>query len=450
MSMIVANPQRSRALPQVQASSPYVAYAYSYPHKTAYRTLRPSRPLDEAWAKEQKNGLFLYIHIPFCEMRCGFCNLFTTANPRNELTNDYIEALHRQADRVRSAIGPVNVARMAIGGGTPTYLSATDLERVLRVASDIYAVAPGTIPISVETSPRTAHAERLAVLKSFGVSRISIGVQSFVEAEVGASGRAQKNEWVASAVERIRDLDFPTLNLDLIYGLPGQTVQSWLLSLQTALRWQPEELYLYPLYVRPLTGLGRHGCEVHDQLRLTCYREGRDMLRSAGYEQVSMRMFRRAGSAAMADPVYCCQDDGMIGLGCGARSYTRALHYSTEYAVGAGGVNEIIRQFVGWSDDEFDHADYGCELDDHDQRRRWLIKSLFRAEGLDRRHYLKTFDADVLRDFPELSSLAHEGYFDITPSEVKPTAAGLEWSDALAPMLFSESVKASMAEFELR
>ena len=174
------------------------------------------------------------------------------------------------------------------------------------------------------------------------------------------------------------------------------------------------------------------------------------MLLAEGYEQVSMRMFRRAASLTMGDPVYCCQDDGMIGLGCGGRSYTRALHYSTEYAVGAGGVNEIIRHFAGRADHDFDCADYGCELDDHEQRRRWLIKSLFRTAGLERRQYAKTFDADALQDFPELSTLAQDGYFDITPSAVTPTAAGLEWSDALAPMLFSESVRTSIAQFKLR
>ena len=137
----------------------------------------------------------------------------------------------------------------------------------------------------------------------------------------------------------------PALNLDLIYGLPGQTVPSWLTSIGIAIAHEPEELYLYPLYVRPLTGLarrGKGGGEGED-LRAACYAEGRDMLVSAGYEQVSMRMFRRRRFAAKSGPVYCCQDDGMLGLGCGARSYTRALHYSREFAVGREGVTDILR-----------------------------------------------------------------------------------------------------------
>jgi oxygen-independent coproporphyrinogen III oxidase len=431
-------------------ASPYVAYAYSYPHKTAYRPLHPPRELRRVWGEEKTDALFLYLHIPFCEMRCGFCNLFTAANPQAQLTDAYLDAQERQAKRVAGAIGPLRIARMAVGGGTPTYLDARQLERVMRIGSELYGIAPGSIPVSVETSPRTAEADRLRVLKDFGVSRVSIGVQSFVESEVQAAQRAQKNAWVDRAIQRIRDLRFEILNLDLIYGLPGQTVESFLLSLSAALRWTPEEMYLYPLYVRPLTGLGRRGCDAHDELRLACYRAGREMLLGAGYEQISMRMFRRAGSGAGDDPVYCCQDDGMIGLGCGARSYTRRLHYSSEFAVGAAGVREIIASYVSRSAEQFDLVDYGCEISDAEYRRRWVIKSLFRASGLDRAVFGSLFGVDVLDEFRELLALAETGYLNVDAGSIRPTPLGLEWSDALGPMLFSDAVKETMAEFQLR
>src|SRR6185369_12116493 len=147
------------------------------------------------------------------------------------------------------------------------------------------------IPASCETSPLTADEARLRVLRERGIDRVSIGVQSFVEAEVGAIGRSQRTSVVEQALERIRKFDFPVLNLDLMYGLPGQTVASWLASLQSALRFEPEELYLYPLYVRPLTGMSRHPKE-WDDIRLACYRKARSLLLHSGYEQVSMRMFR--------------------------------------------------------------------------------------------------------------------------------------------------------------
>ncbi len=490
---MLLNSANTRPLTVLDAPvSPYVAYTYSYPHKTAYRPLHPAQPLRDVWKNEDKRSLFLYIHIPFCEMRCGFCNLFTTANPREQTVHDYLDALERQSRIVADAVRPEGFARMAIGGGTPTLLDASALERVLGMSQRIYGIGPGSLPISVETSPRTAEADRLGVLKSFGVQRISIGVQSFVEAEVTASARAQKNEWVQTAIERIRALAFPILNIDLIYGLPGQTVQSWLHSLRTALQWQPEELYLYPLYVRPLTGLDRRGCESHDALRLECYRAGRDLLFERGYEQISMRMFRRAGKLPFpppvprgrvrvgvpsdacgnqqlpppqpspgvpeegvvfsqgADPVYCCQDDGMLGLGCGARSYTRRLHYSTDFAVGSTGVREIIDAYIARTDEQFAFADYGCTVDDEEYRRRWLIKSLFRTGGFLRSDYRRAIGSDALDDFSELARYESAGYLTISSDRIVPTPAGLELSDALGPELFSSHVKQMMSAFELR
>jgi oxygen-independent coproporphyrinogen III oxidase len=389
-------------------------------------------------------------------MRCGFCNLFTTANPREGVAERYLEALWRQARRVREAVGNVRVARMAVGGGTPTYLTAGQLEEVFAMARGLFGVDGGVdggaAPTSVETSPRTADAKKLAVLRDHCVERVSIGVQSFVEAEVGASGRAQKNEWVESAIGRVRELGFPTLNIDLIYGLPGQTERSWLASLEAALRWRPEELYLYPLYVRPLTGLERWGRQPEDRLRLACYRRGRDLLVGEGYQQVSMRMFRRAGAHRCGDvgTEYRCQEDGMIGLGCGARSYTRALHYSSEYAVGAAGVREIIADYLAKEPDAFGVADYGCELDEPERKRRWVIKSLLRSEGLDLAAYEGHFGSAALEDVPQLFEALEAGLVERREARLVPTAAGLERSDALGPWLYSDRAQRLMDAYEVR
>ncbi|HSI32099.1 MAG TPA: STM4012 family radical SAM protein [Tepidisphaeraceae bacterium] len=442
---------RSVTLEQARAGTPYAAYSYAYPHKTAYRRLDPPRPLGEVWAGEDRSALYFYLHVPFCEMRCGFCNLFTTANANDARVERYLAALERQARAVRAAVGPASFARAAIGGGTPTYLSARDLERVLRLARDVFGLDPRRTPTSVETSPRTADADKLGVLREHGVERISIGVQSLVDAEVAAAGRAQKVAWVDAAVGRIRAAGFPTLNLDLIYGLPGQTVDSWARSLAAALEYRPEELYLYPLYVRPLTGLDRRAARAEDQLRVECYRAGRDLLAAAGYEQLSMRMFRSRSAPDAGGPVYCCQDDGMLGLGCGARSYTESLHYSSEYAVGAAGVTEILDSFAARSADAFAHADYGCELNADERRRRWVVKSLLRMPGLCAEAYRAEFGTDVAGDFPELRLLADEGWTEAAAgaSVTRLTPAGLERSDAIGPLFYSAAMTRLSDEYEL-
>src|SRR5215207_3978287 len=118
----------------VRSQSPYQSYVYSYPHKQAYRPFDVPIPLKDAWANEDKSALFLYLHVPFCEMRCGFCNLFTTVHPTQSLEETYLDTLETQAKRVKAALGAASYARMAIGGGTPTYLSAAQLHRLFDLA----------------------------------------------------------------------------------------------------------------------------------------------------------------------------------------------------------------------------------------------------------------------------------------------------------------------------
>ena len=428
---------------------PYVSYAYSYPHKTAYRRFDDPVPLKEAWATEATDALFLYLHIPFCEMRCGFCNLFTTANPREDVITAYLDAIGRQAREVSSSLGKATFARMAIGGGTPTFLSPLELERLFDIAEQSFDCCLADIPVSCETSPFTADEPRLRLLRERGIDRISIGVQSFVEVEAGAVGRSQKTRSVEYALERIRTAGFPVLNVDLMYGLPGQTVESWLGSLKAALRYQPEEFYLYPLYVRPLTGMGRHPKEWND-IRVACYRAGKSLLESAGYEQLSMRMFRSFSVDTRDDTVYCCQEDGMVGLGCGARSYTRELHYSNEYAVGSGNVHEIIARFVESPRAAFRFADYGFRLSADEQRRRFVIKSILRKDGLDVGGYRRRFGNDPHEDLPELNALLTADLAVSGDQSFKLSEAGMELSDAIGPWLYSPNVHELMRAYDLR
>lgn len=189
-------------------ASPYQSYVYAYPHKTAYRPL-PDRPaLRTLWADEPKDALSLYLHVPFCEVRCGFCNLFTRIGAPDGLTTAYLDALDRQATAVREALessadsadgqdgaggagarGGVRFATAAFGGGTPTFLTAAELTRLCDIAEHRMGADLRAVPLSVEASPATATADRLAVLAERGATRLSLGVQSFVDSEARAAVR---------------------------------------------------------------------------------------------------------------------------------------------------------------------------------------------------------------------------------------------------------------------
>ncbi|WP_416968819.1 STM4012 family radical SAM protein [Streptomyces sp. 4F14] len=427
-------------------TSPYQSYVYAYPHKTAYRPLPDRPPLTELWAGEPRSALSLYFHIPFCEVRCGFCNLFTRIGAPDGLTTAYLDALERQATAAREALGPGSEPRFAtaaFGGGTPTFLTAAELDRLCDLAELRMGADLKSIPLSVEASPATATADRLQVLADRGTTRLSLGVQSFDDTEARAAVRPQRRADVEAALGRIRDVPIPVLNVDLIYGIDGQTDASWLNSLDAALAWDPEELYLYPLYVRPLTGLDRRAPDAPDpewdRQRLRLYRLGRDHLVARGYVQHSMRMFRRADAPDQGADDYACQTDGMVGLGCGARSYTREVHYSFDYAVGMSEIRGIIDDYVATED--FAHAEIGFRMGDDERRRRYLLQSLLQAEGLPSAGQREYFG-------PELTRLSERGWLDDTGGHLKLTPEGLAHSDAIGPELFSPAVRRRMAEYE--
>jgi coproporphyrinogen III oxidase-like Fe-S oxidoreductase len=217
----------------ILAGTVYGGYQYAYPHKTAYRPLARPVPLSEAWAEEPKDGLFLYAHVPFCAMRCGFCNLFTLTRGEGQV-GPYLDALRLQAETVAASLGRFRVARMALGGGTPTFLEAAALDRLLGGLGETFGATPSTVPASVETAPGTTTPERLAVLRAHGVERVSIGVESFRDDEVRAMGRPQARRTVEAALGAIRDAGVPVLNIDLIYCAAGQTPASFLDSVEAA------------------------------------------------------------------------------------------------------------------------------------------------------------------------------------------------------------------------
>ncbi|WP_221801586.1 STM4012 family radical SAM protein [Oceanobacter mangrovi] len=428
----------------------YLNYVYSYPHKTAYRELSPAVDLSQAWANEVKQQLFLYVHVPFCEMRCGYCNLFTLSRPPEALVAQYLDTLQRQARISADWLGKARFEQLAFGGGTPTYLTPVQLERVF----DILRTElnwQGT-QASVEVSPATATVERLALLKQQQVSRISIGIESFVDHDLKALGRPQQHSQVEQALHNIRQQDFDCLNIDLIYGNHQQSAQDWQDTLQRAVAWQPQEIFVYPLYVRPLTGLGKRASRLGEITsdRHLAYRQARDYLLQQGYQQLSMRQFVKPksepGLAASNQPgqSYRCQEDGMIGLGPGARSYTSQLHYSGHYAVAQPQIQQLIEDYVNSSDDDFRVARYGFELDANEQRHRFVLLGLLQCDGLSRAHYRQRFGEDVLQHFPQLLLLQQQGWIEISTQQLRPTAAGIEQADLIGHWLFSDRVRERM------
>ncbi|MES2038761.1 MAG: STM4012 family radical SAM protein [Pseudomonadota bacterium] len=435
----------------LEETNRFQSYLYSYPHKTAYRPFEEKLDLKELWATEKKHALYLYTHIPFCRMKCSFCNLFTVSHPKEDLVSLYLKKIQLEAEVVRDSLGDFNFAGYAIGGGTPSHLDLSQLEQLFSVYTNTLGVDLKNTPGSFEISPDTINDEKLTFLSQHGVQRLSIGIQSFIEAEARSVGRVQPETMMEPLLEKISSYQFPVFNLDLIYGIPGQTAETWLASLQKAVQFQPTEIFLYPLYVRPLTSLFKKHISIQNEdIRSTLYRIGRDFLQASGYVQDSMRLFRKPVAGLSESSEYSCQEDGMIGLGTNARSYTTDVHYSTEYAVSKPNVAAIIDDYVAKERTDFMAANYGIRLSEDDRKRRYLIKSLLKAQGLDGAHYQSIYGTDVYADFPELQTLLEMNLAQENAGRMQLRGEGMAYSDLIGHWFISPAVKQKMQEYVVK
>ncbi len=430
------------------SESYYHGYAYSYPHKMAYRPFESSLSLEEVWKTESKENLFLYIHVPFCEMRCGFCNLFTLSNPKNELRSPFINALFNQIDATFQAIKPTSFGNFALGGGTPTFLPTQELEALFSKLND-YNISTNSIQSAIEVSPQTIDKEKIELLKTRSFFRVSMGVQSFIEEEVKAMGRPQKVDEVEKAIKLLKEANFPLLNLDLIYGAGNQTKESWQYSLDKMVEIAPEEVFLYPLYVRPLTGLGKKE-KSWDDFRMDLYIQGRDFLLENGYEQLSMRQFKKKDAPAFLVEEYLPSENPMIGLGVGARSYTETLHYSSDYAVERKGVKNIITDYNQRTQEDFSQVNYGFKLSLAEQKRRYIVKSLCEGGSLNIERYQQKYNQNPWDEFYELEELSKQGLLNENSHLITLNEKGKSLEDVIGPWLYSKEVKEAIQQFELK
>jgi oxygen-independent coproporphyrinogen III oxidase len=193
----------------------------------------------------------LYIHIPFCLSKCHYCS-FSSRAGCEDLYVPYVSALITEITLLSEKKSRSGLDTLFIGGGTPTCLPRELLQKVIHCSLDLFRVVHGA-EISVEANPGTVDARYLETLLAAGVTRLSLGVQSFDNRQLELVGRIHNEQEACSAIEAARAVGFDNINLDLMSGLPGQTPASWRKSLEKALSFQPEHLSLYQLTIEPDT-----------------------------------------------------------------------------------------------------------------------------------------------------------------------------------------------------
>lgn len=268
-------------------------------------------------------GAGLYVHVPFCLTRCGYCD-FNTYAGLDELKPGYLDALREEATAVAPDWEGIRFDSVFLGGGTPTTLPAETLAGLLEHLRVRFAVAPDA-EITIEANPDTVGAESLAGLRAAGFTRLSMGAQSFDPAVLASLERVHQPASVRWAFEAARAAGFDDVNLDLIYGAQGETAASWGDTLEQTLALRPEHVSAYALTVEPNTPLGHQvvagerpspdADEQADRYADTC-----DVLAAAGYVHYEVSNWAKPGRECRHNIGYWDRRP-YLGLGAGAHSF---------------------------------------------------------------------------------------------------------------------------------
>ena len=290
----------------------------------------------------ESEGISLYVHVPFCLSKCPYCD-FNTYQGIESQFGDYLAAVNGEIEAWARALAHPAVNTVFLGGGTPSYLPDGDVGRILESITQSYRVGDGA-EITAECNPNDLTDAKCVELQAVGINRISMGVQSMDNGLLAMLGRRHDSEEVIEALRSCRRAGFDNVNLDLIYGLPRQTLQQWQDTVERILEQSPEHISMYSLTLEEGTPL-RHWVqqgrlpEPDPDLAADMYDLARSALRDAGYHHYEISNWCRAGRESEHTLAYW-RNLEWVGVGPGAHSSLGGCRFWTvksprEYALKA-------------------------------------------------------------------------------------------------------------------
>lgn len=347
MELVVSNLAELDSAIKNQLRSDYI---YMYPPRQVYQPLG----LDKEAILESisqsfvaKKRLNIYVHIPFCKQICGYCNLYTTTIRSKEAQSHYIDCVLRQIDGLSDILLDTEVPTIYIGGGTPTVLEDDDLTRLLTKIHNLFPNQTSDCEIAVEVDPQTVDLKDLEKLKTIGINRINLGLQTRDDQELKTIGRRYRSGEQWSLAEEAMSVGFKNVCVDLIYGLPGQTIESWHKSVNDCIQLFPHTICCYPLTERPHTGFAKSRCARSSFSDYDMWVYADSILRSAGYVRQSHVRWAREGGGYRQKELHWGMEN-LMGFGAGARSYLWEVDLRTNYSIveRRRALNEFVEQIL--------------------------------------------------------------------------------------------------------
>lgn len=344
----------------------------------------------------------LYLHIPFCAHRCGYCD-FNTYAGLEALMPAYVGALIAEARQLSASTGDrLPIHTIFFGGGTPALLSVGDIQQILDVVRIAYSVSQDA-EITLEANPGTLSLKKLAGLRQAGINRLSFGVQSARPEELRLLERQHDFDDVIRGVKWARQAGFDNLNLDWIYGLPGQSLATWQRNVELAISLDPEHLSLYALSIEhgtPFKEMSSRGLlpPLDSDLAADMYEWASERLESVGYQQYEISNWAKTGLAGQ--PTACLHNLHYwrslpyIGLGAGAHGFAAGYRTANVLAPAA-----YINRLKAGGDFRFPRTAATATIEKIDARRAMgetmMMGLRLVGEGVSRQGFAQKFGEEL-------------------------------------------------------
>lgn len=416
-------------------------FVAAYPPFSSWKSAEAPALQNQLRSDRTPAPLGLYVHIPFCQRKCDYCYYLSYIQKSPACIDNYVNSLLAELDLYKqsSALAGQQLNYLYFGGGTPSLLSPAQLRKL---TSGIYQTFSSTLlqEFTFECAPRTVRADFLEALRQAGVTRISMGVQSFDDHLLKLSGRIHLAQDAISAFHRMRSAGLDYINLDLMVGLPGETDESWLSSIRRTLELAPESITIYQTEIPHNTRLYHEMQAGQLPAPLTSWADKRRRLELAWAELEAAGYHLQSAYHAVKYPAkhpflyqqYLWRGGDLLCLGVAAFGYFQGVHYQNEtsleqyYQKLTAGELPLGRVFP---------------LSIHDQIVREFILQLKIGE-VSVQHFREKFGVSILDLFaPQLKHLAAEGFLRATPFHVKLTTGGLLQVDRLLPFFYDSAFR---------
>jgi oxygen-independent coproporphyrinogen-3 oxidase len=371
----------------------------------------------------------IYFHIPFCKQACHYCDFHFSTN--QERKGEMVDALVRELELQKTYLGEEPVETVYFGGGTPSLLSVAEIETLLQAVAKNFTRVPAG-EITLEANPDDLHAEKLVALRTAGVNRLSIGIQSFDDQVLHFLHRAHSASAAQQCLEQARAAGFNNISLDLIYAIPGQPVETWRENILRALSFAPEHISSYSLTIEEKTAFGKWAATgklkaVEDDLAAAQLEMLVEMLDTAGYEQYEVSNFARPGYYSRHNSSYW-QQKKYLGIGPSAHSYDGQ---SRQYNVAN---NHLYLRGL-----QADTIPFTREaLTPEDVINDYLLTTLRTSWGTDLRKLRQEFQYDLQAlHGPYLDTLCVESLAIVSGDTLRLTRRGKMLADKIAADLFA-------------